>query len=154
MERDPFWVGALKELKSFTLAGRNHAKSQRRESVIWFPPKKQAEVDALDCVMFESLSLAPREISWTCNWCKPKLDEGTRQMLKIGEWAKLWKGWAEFPLWGNFPPSGTWDSDQEGTDLLWHNWSVFSEYNYIFYSFKQNQNKIVPTTPLVKCVSG
>lgn len=60
--------------------------------------KNQAEVDALDCVMFESLSLVPREISWNCNRCKPKLDEGTRQMPKFGERAKLCRAWAEFLL--------------------------------------------------------
>ena len=79
--------------------------------------KSQAEVDALDCVMFESRSLVPREMSWNRNRCKPKLDEGTRQMPKTGEGAELCRGRAEFLLRGNLPPSGARDGDFEGTEL-------------------------------------
>lgn len=85
--------------------------------------KNQAGADVLDGAVLESLSLAPREMSWNRNRCKPQPSEGTVPTPKTGEGAKLCTGWAEFRLRGNTQEAsarlrkGTWDGDLEGTDL-------------------------------------
>lgn len=55
----------------------------------------------LDHAMLESLSLAPRGISWNCSRHKPQPSEGTVPTPKTGEGAKLCMGWAGFRLRGN-----------------------------------------------------
>lgn len=93
MERDPSRVGVLKELRSFHTLGWEPCGRPKKGKCHMISTKNQAEADALDCVVFESLNLVPREISWNCNWCKPKLDKGTMHMPKIGERARLWRRW-------------------------------------------------------------
>lgn len=80
--------------------------------------KNQAGADVLDHAMLESLSLAPRGISWNRSRHKPQPSEGTVPTPKTGEGAKLCMGWAGFRLRGNAHLcKGTWDGDLEGTDL-------------------------------------
>lgn len=93
MEHDPSRVGVLKELGSFHTLGWEPCERPKRGRCHMISTKNQAEADALDCVVFESLNLIPREISWNCNRCKPKLDEGARHVPKTGERAKLRRRW-------------------------------------------------------------